>query len=286
MHPKPTPRGRSRTAAALLTAAALIGSTIALMPSLEGGRASTQIRQDADTASANSVVTTTMGPIAGNSVPLYTGPGYAYPTATFAQPFMTYAVTCFSAASVGPGTAGPYDISDMTTVWYLLADQTASRRTIGYILATDPANQFSIANTSIPDQVGRCASDPPPPVPPSSSTGKSVSAQTPQACARGILPQGLSTITVHVPGSQLDVEFTSAIPVPQDVAVQDETTGQSAEGYALTDRGATYHFTENQNSEFGDHTLSIDVEGALGGSSGDTVDGDVSWEVVSGGCIA
>jgi hypothetical protein len=284
------PRPSVRTSLTLLSATGLIGAAAAITPHLAtSGHTSTRIRQAAATSAS---VTTDMGPIKTNSVSLKTGPGGAYPAATFAQPFTAYVVSCFSTPGISPGSTGPYSISDLSTVWYLLASPATPTRGIGYIQATNPANQFSAASTSIPDQVGRCASDPPPPAPPSSSTGEAVTAQTPQKCARGILSSGANIISVHSNTGHLDIEFTGALPVPMSVDVQDLSTGQGGSGLALSDQKATYHFTEDKGTTFGDHTLSVNVDGVLGGANGeeaplngDTIDGDVAWEVVSGGCI-
>jgi hypothetical protein len=280
--------GRHGKAGAIAIAATAAVAVSAVALSHAGTAHGTAIRV-ADAAAISTSpppVTGHMGPIAANSVALQNGPGYGYTAAAFAQPFQTYAITCFSSPVIDPGTAGPYGLSDLSTVWYLLADPATPTLGIGYILATTPVIQFSTANASIPDQVGRCASDPPLPAPSSpTGDGAAISAQTPQKCAGGILSPGLNNIRVHSSTSHLDIEFTSGSLAPMNVDVLDQSTGQSGSGDALTDPSQpTYHFTEDQNTAFGDHNLAINVEGALGAGE-DTIDGDVGWEVVSGDCI-
>jgi hypothetical protein len=229
-----------------------------------------------------------MGPIAANSVALYQGPGYGYPASGSAQPLKTYVIDCFSAPAVPPGASGPFAISDMSTVWYVLADPATPTQGIGYIQAANPANQFSTTSANILDQAGPCPSVPPPPAP--APGAPVISAQPPQTCPHGILNAGSNTIQVEAPSGQLDIKFTAAsLPVPVDV--KDLSTGQDGSGVALSDQAATWHFTENQGAPDSEHVLSITTDDGFGGPTGEegpvNADGtasDVGWEALSGNC--
>ena len=74
--------------------------------------------------------------------------------------------------------------------------------------------------------------------------------------------------------------------------MKDTSTDQEGSGIALSDPKATWHFTEDQGTTFGDHTLVITTEGAVGGPTGeeppvngDTISDAVSWQNLSDGCV-
>lgn len=267
-------RPSARTSISLLAAAGLIAGAANFAPVLAGGHALLQL----DSSSTAAVTTTLTG-----ATDLYQGPDFSYPVQTQAAQPNTYTISCFSSSEVPPGTAGPYSISDMNTVWYLLdAPVPDLPGTLGYIQATSPLNQFSIASADVPNAVGRCASDPPPP--PAGSNPPAIVAAPPQACPRGVLT-GADVINVDASSGQLDIEFTAA-SFPESVSVTDETTGQSASGTALADQRATYHFKENPASS-GTHTLSISTSDGFGGDDGGdggSLGSDVAWEALSSDC--
>jgi hypothetical protein len=289
---------RVRTTVSVLAAIALVGGGIAL--SKHYGRPLRFAQVD----DAVSAVTATTGPLAANAV-LQQGPGYGYPAAGNVKPFTTYAVQCFSAPGIPAGQTGPYPSTDLSTVWYLLADAADSAQGIGYLLATD-----LVSTSAGLDQIGRCATDPP--LPAGDSNAPAIGPAKPDACPRGFLGDGLNTINVHSSTGSLDIEFLSS-GLPETVTVQDKTTDDGMGGVAILDPGGTYYFKEDQNTLFGDHELFVTVSAALGGpageepadgdaaaaagpagngafgeeepADGDTADGDVMWEAISSTCV-
>ena len=152
-------RPGARAGIAATAALGLVVGAIALLPHLGGG--SVPISQDAasgqDSGSpvAGSQVTTSTGPIAVNSIALRQGPGSEYSVASYAQPLTTYVISCFADATVPAGTTGPYNIQDMSGVWYRLASQSAPSQAIGYVLA-DSLPDSSAQSASVPDECRRC----------------------------------------------------------------------------------------------------------------------------------
>jgi hypothetical protein len=296
------PRRAMGTAVAVVAAAGLIAGATALKSSHVLGAPHGTSHASAHLAAAqDTLVTDDMGPIAPNSVTLQQGPG-GYPVAGYAQALTPYTVSCFSTPEVAAGQYGPYTITDMSTVWYDLTDPNTGQDS-GWIQATNPANQFSVDASAVPGSVGRCASDPAPPVPPVSDNGTAIGAAGPISCASGPpLTEGTSTITVHSTSGHLDVEFDAAIGA-MSVDVKDLSTGQDGSGWALADQKATWHFIEDGQTTFGDHTLQITVDAALGGpiadpenpaenlgnpvapAEGDYMVSDVSWENLSDNCV-
>ena len=283
------------TSVTAIVAAGLVAGAAALVPTLGAGHASLNIRQVAMQAAA--VTTTMQGPVSPTAVPLRQGPGSGYPAAGYAQAFTPYAIGCFSTTEVSPGAYGPYFITDMSTVWYKLHQHghVAGQRIYPGDRPREPIQhrQFRGSQRGWPV---RCR--PAPAGPPASANGEAVGAAQPVSCARGIpvTDGSTTTITVHSTSGHLDVEFDAAL-WPMSVDVQDLTTGQSGSGTALDDPKATWHFTEDQQTTFGDHKLMITVDGDLGGpvpdtenpgappSDGDNAVSDVSWENLSDNCV-